>query len=158
MIKSQQLSSRVLMAIVGIIAVTFGAFFLIGYDNPFEDNPTFNAPRLINVVLVTAYLLLIGTVAVTAISLVMAYRNRNKSAAVVNNVPAARIAYAISGGVVLLLILTFLLGSSAPMTINGTEYGQKIWLKTADMFIFTALVMIVVAIAAVVFSTLKNRR
>ncbi|MBO4786817.1 MAG: hypothetical protein J5510_07100 [Prevotella sp.] len=144
------------MVLVGIIAVIFCAFFLIGYDNPYEDNPAFNAPRLTNLIIILSYLLIIGTLALTIFSLVMAYRNRNKSAAVVNNVPAARIAYIISGGVVALLILTFLFGSSAPMVINGEQYTQTLWLKTADMFIFTAIAMLIVAIAAVAYSSIKH--
>lgn len=144
------------MVLIGIIAVTFCAFFLIGYDNPYEENPAFNAPRLTNVIIILSYLLIIGTLALTVFSLVMAYRNRNKSAAVVNNVPAARIAYIISGGVVALFILTFLFGSSAPMVINGEQFTQTLWLKTADMFIFTAIAMLVVAIAAVAYSSIKH--
>lgn len=153
---TQRLSARILMVLVGIIAVVFCAFFLIGYDNPYEENPAFNAPRLTNLIIILSYLLIIGTLALTIFSLVMAYRNRNKSAAVVNNVPAARIAYIISGGVVALLILTFLFGSSAPMVINGEQYTQTLWLKTADMFIFTAIAMLVVAIAAVAYSSIKH--
>lgn len=153
---TQRLSARVLMVLVGIIAVVFCAFFLIGYDNPYEENPAFNAPRLTNLIIILTYLLIIGTLALTAFSLVMAYRNRNKNAAVVNNVPASRIAYSISGGVVALLILTFLFGSSAPMVINGEQYAQTLWLKTADMFIFTAIALLVVAIAAVAYSSFRR--
>jgi hypothetical protein len=155
--KTLTISSRVLMVLVGIIAVAFSAFYLIGYDNPYEENPSFNAPKLTNVILIISYLLIIGTILLTVFSLVMAFRNRNKSAAVVNNVPAARIAYIVSGSVVLLLVLTFLFGSSAPMTINGKQYAHSLWLKTADMFIFTALAMLVAAIAAVAYSSLNKR-
>ena len=155
--KTLTISSRVLMVLVGIIAVAFGAFYLIGYDNPYKENPSFNAPKLTNVILIISYLLIIGTILLTVFSLVMAFRNRNKSAAVVNNVPAARIAYIVSGSVVLLLVLTFLFGSSAPMTINGKQYAQTLWLKTADMFIFTALAMLVAAVAAVAYSSLNKR-
>ena len=156
--KTQVISSRVLMVLVGIIAIAFGAFYLIGYDNPYEENPAFNAPKLTNIILIITYLPIIGTIGLTVFSLVMAYRNRHKSAAVVNNVPAARIAYIISGSVVLLLVLTFLLGSSAPMTINGVQYAQTLWLKTADMFIYTALIMLIAAIAAVAYTSLNIKR
>jgi hypothetical protein len=43
------------------------------------------------------------------------------------------------------------------MTINGKQYAQTLWLKTADMFIFTALAMLVAAIAAVAYSSLNKR-
>ena len=130
--KTQVISSRVMMVLVGIIAIAFGAFYLIGYDNPYEENPAFNAPKLTNIILIITYLL--------------------------NNVPAARIAYIISGSVVLVLVLTFRRGSSAPRTINGEQYAQTMWLKTADMFIYTALIMLIAAIAAVAYTSLNIKR
>ena len=44
------------------------------------------------------------------------------------------------------------------MNINGTQYAQTLWLKTADMFIYTAVAMIAVAVALVVIFMVKSRR
>ena len=60
-----------LVALVVLAVVVFGAFFLIGYDVPFEDNPEFNAPRLTDLVLVFIYVLVLlaAILAVTAIAI-----------------------------------------------------------------------------------------
>ncbi|WP_455094516.1 hypothetical protein [Prevotella koreensis] len=158
MLNTKRISGRVLMVLVGIIAATFCAFFLIGYDNPYEENPTFNAPQLTPVILLLACVMTVGAVTLAVVSLVMTFRRRDKSAAVVNNVPAARIAYMVAGGVALALVLTFLLGSSAPMSINGSPYAHTLWLKTADMFIYTAIAMLVAAVVAVAVSMLKVKK
>ena len=49
---AEQVSTRVLYVLVALAVVVFGAFFLIGYDQPYEDDPQFNAPVLTDVVLV----------------------------------------------------------------------------------------------------------
>ena len=118
----------------------------------------FNAPRLTSFVLILAYVMTIGAFVLSAVSIIMALRRRDKESAVVNNIPATRIAFAVTGGVAALLLLTFLIGSAAPMNINGTQYAQTLWLKTADMFIYTAVAMIAVAVALVVIFMVKSRR
>lgn len=158
MLDTKRISQRVLMVLIGIIAVAFCLFFLIGYDNPYDEEPMFNAPRLTGFVLILAYVMTIGAFVLSAVSIIMALRRRDKETAVVNNIPATRIAFAVTGGVAALLLLTFLIGSTAPMNINGTQYAQTLWLKTADMFIYTAVAMIAVAVALVVIFMVKSRR
>lgn len=158
MLDTKRISGWVLMVLIGIIAVVFCTFFLIGYDNPHDENPAFNAPRLTGIVLVLAYVMTIGTFVTAVVSLAMAFRRRDKKDSVVNNIPATRIAYTVTGGVAAVLLLTFLLGSTTPMNINGTQYAQTLWLKTADMFIYTAAAMLTAAIAAVIISMMRARR
>ena len=49
---AEQLSTRVLYVLVALVVIVFGAFFLIGYDVPYEDHPSFNASLLTEAVLV----------------------------------------------------------------------------------------------------------
>ncbi|MDD7317529.1 MAG: hypothetical protein SOZ80_07620 [Prevotella sp.] len=158
MLDTKRISGRVLIILVGIIAAAFCAFFFIGYDNPYEENPSFNSPKLTGVIILLSVVMTAGTLALAIVSLVITLRRRDKSAAVVNNVPAARIAYMVTGGVAAVLVLTFLLGSASPMTVNGEPYVHTFWLKTADMFIYTAVTMLVVAAVAVAVSMLKVRQ
>jgi len=55
-------------------------------------------------------------------------------------------------------LLTFLLGSSVPMTVNGKVYADALWLKVADMFIFTGMGLILVAIGAVLYGATRYKR
>ena len=77
---------------------------------------------------------------------------------VVNNIPVRKIGLAVAAGTALMLLLTFLLASSAPMRINGLNYTDTFWLKASGMFVSTSLAMIFVAIAAVVYGATKYIR
>ena len=54
--------------------------------------------------------------------------------------------------------ISFLLGSAHPMVINGVEYTDEFWLKTADMLIVSSLVLIVVAIGAMAYGATNFMR
>ena len=110
---AEQVSTRVLVALVVLAVVVFDAFFLIGYDVPFEDNPEFNAPRLTDLVLVFIYVLVLlaAILAVTAIAISLKARDKAQGRA--NNIPSAKIAWGTAGLLVASLLATFLLGDIA---------------------------------------------
>ena len=94
---AEQVSTRVLVVLVVLAVVVFNAFFLIGYDVPFEDNPEFNAPRLTDLVLVFIYVLVLlaAILAVTAIAISL--KARDKAQGKANNIPSAKIAWGTAG-------------------------------------------------------------
>ena len=49
------------------------------------------------------------------------------------------------------MLITFLLGSAEPVTVNGVEFADTFWLKATDMFINTSLVLLLVAVCGVAF-------
>lgn len=148
---ADKLAGHVLIALVAATAVLFIAFFLVGFDTPFADDSNFNAPVLTDALLVFVYLLTALTVAVTAVAMARGLRLKNKTDRVVNGIPAAKIA---RGTVTLLaatLAVTFALGSSSPLAINGVDYTDAFWLKATDMFIYTSAVLLAVAVAAMAY-------
>lgn len=147
----EQVSTRALYVMVGLAVAVFGAFFLIGYDTPYDEDPTFNAPLLTDAVLVFMYLLTAAAAVLAAYAAVMGIRQRDKSSAVVNNIPAALISRATAALLAASLAVTFLLGSSQPVPVNGVEYTDTFWLKATDMFINTSFVLLAVAVAGVAF-------
>ena len=61
-----RLSHAVLVVLVAITVVVFGAFWLVGFNMPFMDDPQFNAPLLTDLVIVFVYIMLfLAVVAVT---------------------------------------------------------------------------------------------
>jgi hypothetical protein len=91
-------------------------------------------------------------------TLMVSIRRRKGEGKVINGVPVAKITYGIAGFTVLLLVLTFLLGSSSALSINGATYRDTFWLKAADMFVTSAVVLIIVAIAAIIWSKVQGTR
>ena len=61
-------------------------------------------------------------------------------------------------GTLAILVLSFLLGSSDSMLINGENYADWIWLKLSDMFVITSLLMLVAGIGAVCFGATRYIR
>lgn len=150
--------SRVQYVLVGIIAVVFVLFWLVGFNRPYDEDPNFNAPLLTDVLMVLMILMVIGGIGLAVWSVVWHLKIRGRGESRENNIPVKKIAYCVAGGTALMLLLTFLLGSSAPMLINGTTFDDTLWLKVSDMFISSSLLLITVAIAAVIYGATKYIR
>ena len=157
-IDKKKLPSRVLYVLVGLTVVIFALFWLIGYDRPFEEDGNFNAPLFTDVLLVFMLLLTAGACGVAVWSAIRSNKTSGGGERVVNNIPVRKIGRCVTGGTALALVLTFLLGSATPMRINGASYADTFWLKVSDMFVATSLLMIVAAVAAVVYGATKYIR
>ena len=142
---AEKISQQVFYIMIGLAVLVFGLFFLVGYDLPFEENPDFNAPLFTDVLILLMWLFLIGGVGLAVFSMIRDYRS-SKSEAVVNGIPVRRIFRITWIGTLAVLLLTFLLGGSAPMLINGENYADWLWLKLSDMFVITSLLMLVAGI------------
>ena len=138
---AEQISQKVFRLMIGLAVLVFGLFYLIGYDLPFDENPDFNAPLFTDVLIFLMWLFLIGGIGLAVYSMVKDYRS-SKSEAVVNGVPVRRIFRITWLTLLAVLILTFLLGGSDPMLINGENYADWLWLKLSDMFVITSLLML----------------
>ena len=105
---------------------------------------------IVDLLLWVVYILL-GTVTILAVwSAVHGLRCRQKTVEPTPGVPGRTIAWGTAALLVVSLVVTFLLGSSEPMLINGQWLKDAFWLKLCDMFIYTALLLLLVASAGVV--------
>ena len=154
---TERLSQRLLYILVGVSAVVFALFYLVGYDLPFDENPDFNAPLFTDVLIFLMWLFLIGGIGLAVYSMVKDYRS-SRSEAVVNGVPVRHIFRITWLTLLAVLILTFLLGGSDPMLINGENYADWLWLKLSDMFVITSLLMLLAGIGAVCFGATRYIR
>ena len=155
---TEKLSHTILYVMLAVTAVVFGLFYLIGYDRPFEENPQFTAPLLTNILLVFVALVFLLALALGIWTLAVSIRRRKGAGKVVNGVPVAKITYGIVGFTILLLLVTFLLGSSSALSINGATFSASFWLKTADMFVWSAIILIVVAVGLIIWSKVQGAR
>jgi hypothetical protein len=62
----------------------------------------------------------------------------------------------VAAGTLLIGVLSFLLGSSETIVVNGRTYDDGLWLRAADMFIVTASVLLVVGAVAYAYSELRG--
>lgn len=146
-----RISTRVMYVLSAFAALIFCAFYLIGYDTPYEKDASFNAPLLTDAILTLIYIIVSGVALLTVYSTVCHIRKNGRSSERSNNIPSTKIIWANIALTSVCMISTFIAGSSEPFTVNGTKYDNILWLKIADMFINTATLLILVAIGSVMF-------
>ncbi len=155
---TEWLTNRLLYLMVGVAAVVFVAFWTIGFDLPYLDNPSTNAPLLTGVLIGLVELIIIAAVAVALWAVVRSMRRGGNYNDKENGINARRIALWVGVGTAVVLVVTFVLGSSSALRVNGKIYADWFWLKASDMFVWSSVVLLVVAIAAVVFGATRYRR
>lgn len=156
---TERISQRVLYVLVGIAAVVFALFFLVGYDMPFDENPDFNAPLFTDVLIGLMVVMLLLSLAAVVGVVVRRYMMRmEQQNAVQNGVQARRIARVTWISTFVLLVFCFAIGSSDPMPVNGSDYTDWLWLKVSDMFVSVAIVMLVAAGVAALFGMTRYVR
>lgn len=155
---TEKISQRVLYLLVGLSVIVFALFFLIGYDMPFDENPDFNAPLFTDLLIAMMWLLLVLAFGLAVFAIVKGYRDNEKGKSASYGVPEKKIFRFTWGTTFLLLVVTFLLGSSASIKVNGSPFDDWTWLKASDMFVDTSLVMLLGAFVAVLFGTTRYIR
>lgn len=114
------------------------------------------SPLIADIMLWLMYIASTVAIVVTVVSVVRTVRLRTKDDEVVNGVPRTRMAWVVVIAFLLCLVLTFVLGSSEPIRTNGELFTDTFWLKAADMFIYTSLILIIGCFAGVVLSRFRN--
>ena len=116
----------------------------------------FVSPFIADIMLWLMYIAIVVAVIVTIVSMARTVRLRTKDEEVVNGVPRTRMAWIVIVAFLLCLVLTFLLGSSEPVKTNGELFTDTFWLKAADMFIYTSLILIIGCFVGVVLSRFRS--
>ena len=116
----------------------------------------FVSPLIADIMLWLMYIASTVAIVVTVVSVVRTVRLRTKDDEVVNGVPRTRMAWVVVIAFLLCLVLTFVLGSSEPIRTNAELFTDTFWLKAADMFIYTSLILIIGCFAGVVLSRFRN--
>lgn len=156
--QTEKISQRVFYVLIGLAVLVFGLFFLVGYSMPFEENPDFNAPLFTDVLIVLMWLLLLLALGLSVYSIIKGYRLSVKEEKMRNGIPENKIFRFTWLFTFVLLVVTFLVGSSVPMLINGGEFEDWMWLKVSDMFVTTSILMLLAAFGAVIFGATRYIR
>lgn len=143
--------------IICVAIVVFCLFFVVGYNRPYIENMSYNDPLLTWPLLAFVFVVVLAAMATVIWSMTLTARHGTFADKQSNNIPLRRIVICVAGFVALLMLITFLAGSSGEILINGAAYSKTFWLKVADMFIVTSGTMIIMALALVVYSSLKNK-
>lgn len=152
------LSRRVFVVMAWTTALVFALFWLVGYDTPYAENCNFIAPLFTDVLIGFVAVVLVAAIALMVWAVTRSLRMRGKGGRVVNNIKAKKIAYITAGAVAAVMVTAFVCGSSDEMVINGNRYRDAMWLKIADMFVWTVLVLVTAGLAVIIIATVWNGR
>ena len=117
---------------------------------------SFISPAIADIMLWLMYITLAVAMGVTAYSVWHGLCNRRKGSDVVNGVPAGRIGWLVAVGFVLIMLITFVFGSTKPILTNGTLMTDSFWLRVADMFIYTSIILIIGCFVSAIVSRFRS--
>lgn len=155
---TEQLSRWVLYALSALTACLFALYYLVGYDQPYVENPDFNEPLLTTALIFFMYALLATTVGISVWSILRETKRRRSESKVSNGIPTALISRCVAGGTLMVFVLTFVLGSTQPLMTNGKSFTDGMLLRIADQFINTSILLLIAAALAVAFGMTRYYR
>lgn len=155
---TEQLSRWVLYALSALTACLFALYYLIGYDQPYVENPDFNEPLLTTTLLLFMYTLLATTVGIGVWSILRETKRRRSESKVSNGIPTSLISRCVAGGTLMVFVLTFVSGSTQPLMTNGKSFTDGMLLRMADQFINTSILLLIAAVLAVAFGMTRYYR
>jgi len=119
----------------------------------------FESPLFIDILLYAIYAMIAVAIGLSVWSMVRGLRRQGKDEGGSNGIPARRIILITIALLVLTLLLTYLLGGTQPLVINGKPFSDTFWLRSSDMFINTSVVLILIAIigAAIGYSGIMRK-
>ncbi len=154
-------SQWVLRAILLAVVLAYLAFYLIGFNLPYLFNPEQNAPLLTGLVVGLALLLIGLTLAAVVWSRIREHLHRQRPAGLLGRQLLRRrnaVRWAVALTLTALMILAFSLAGAQPVSISNEPFAEQLPLRLAAMFIITTAVMLLLALAALLYSRLKRNR
>lgn len=109
----------------------------------------YSSPLFVSLLLYVIYTLLAVAVGLAVWSMVRSVRLQRHDGGTSHGVRPRRIALGVALFTVATLVVTWLTASVKPLSVNGADYDDPLWLRAADMLINSALVLIAVAAVAV---------
>lgn len=153
---TEHISQCVLYVLTGLSFLVFAAFYLVGFDMPYWRNESMNAPLLTDWLIGIMVALLLLAIVATVVAGIRSIKISHGTRSLVNGIPARRISIAICGLTLISLLAGFLLGSSEPMLINGEKFVNWWWLKTSDMLITAASVLLFATIGVIIWGSARS--
>jgi hypothetical protein len=151
--KIRKISSWTLIVTTIILLVVLGLFLTGGSNPPLNGKSWY--PKQTDTLLYWGYIMfgitVLATIIFALLQFVQNFRNDPKKALLGLGVIVAFAA---------LLFITYSMGSGEPMawlaTGSSAAYNVPVWLKTADMLIYSIYAMFIMTFIAIVIGSIKN--
>lgn len=137
-----KISHTVLYVLLGIILISVALFYGVGYDN--------ERPLYTNLLIMLVYGMFSLTLLVTMVAVFFQFVHAWK----LNKRRAHRLLW----GVALFAALfgvTYLLSSDEPLVTQGKVYDDEFWLRTVDMLLYAAYLLLGIAVLCIIGAVTK---
>ena len=147
----EKISKITLWVLMGISAVIFILYFVVGFDNPYEENPKMNDPQFLDVVLIWGIVLTIATLILMLVSFFMYVKEYgfNKSYIYTWGLPI--ITLAIGAGV-------GFANKDEQMLINNEDWNVPSDIIITDACIVSIAILAVITIGAIIYSVILKAK
>lgn len=115
-----------------------------------------DAPLYVELTLIAMYVLLAATLGVTLWAAIHGMKTRGNRLLTLEVAHERWVTWGAVALPVLLLGLTFLLGSAEPLRVNGQLFTDTLWLRASDMFIYTSVLLIVLCFVIVIAARFRR--
>ncbi len=137
---SYKVSYYVMYAIFAVIIIVLALFYFVGYTNPVGE---YNAPEHTETLIYLMYILfgiaVLSAVAAAVAQFIAAFRDN------VKNALKSLIGFVL---LVVLILVTYSMGSDVPVKTGDGVYSDAFWLKVTDMFLFSTYFLLGIAVLA----------
>lgn len=159
--KVEKISKVTLWALIGISLVILALFLLIGYDTPYEENPTFNAPELTDALICWTYFLIAATAVATVGAVIYGFINGSGKSLHEEKGLASKAGIIAWGTFVVSLVIGIVVGIASKdetLLINGKDWNIPSDIILTDASMISILVLTIVTVVATVFSMVTNKK
>lgn len=155
----EKISKFTLWGLLGISILIVILFCTIGFDTPFEDNPTFKDPQLTDVLLCWTYFLIAACAIVTVCSAIhtltvggQSFGIKGLADKVSGPVAWGTFVVALGAGIAMGMA-----NQNETLLINGKDWNNPVDIILTDASMISIIVLTVVTIAATVWSMVSSK-
>ena len=150
------MEKKVMRLLLLLVAVVFLAFYTVGYDLPYVKNPNLCDPLLTPVLLWMMVVMVVVALLLAVVTGVMSIR-KNRTAGMINRINTHRITWCVVAGTAVVMIASFLMASTDQIRVNNQAYDDALWLRLGDMFIYTSLAEMLLAVVMIVVCSVRGK-
>jgi len=110
----------------------------------------------IDLVLYAVYALMAMAIVAVGYGVWHGVRTHSRERSALDTRYTAYTGFGVAAGVAVIMLLTWLLASTEPLTVNGQPFTDTRWLRLTDMFLLTSILLIIVCSVLVVVAKFRR--
>ena len=159
--KVEKISKIALWVLIGISLAVLALFLLVGYGNPYEENPKFNDPQLTDLLLCWTYFLIAATAVAAVGAVIYGFVSGGNKSKHEEKGLLSKTGLIAWGTLIVSLIIGIIVGvasQSEVLLINGKDWNDPTDIIMTDTSMISILILTIVTIIATVFSMATNKK